>query len=729
MITSIADSLRLLIEPGSVAELRILNAGPKRTISGYFDDVVKMAAVAEHWSGRVPAVYFTLNPVLPDLLARAKNRVIDHARATTTDRDIVKRICLPVDFDVTRPAGISSTEEEHNAALEKAVACRAFLREQSWPDPIYADSGNGAHLDYRINLPTESRLVQRVLEFLARKFDNGRVHVDDAMFNPARIWKLYGTKVCKGDDLADRPHRLSKILEAPATLEIVTAAQLEALVGPESPAPLPPATTPVKSERPYEVRTPREFDLEAWLEKYAHRLPPLGIKREWATKAGIGWKREFEYCPWNADHSNNSAFVGALGSGAPVARCQHHGCKGKNWNDLKAVVGDTETGQWNPPAKNITAAARPANADPIIRKFDQIPDIMTMKIPAIEYLVDGLIARGTITLWTGSDGTAKSFLVQSMSIAVATGGKFLGRHCQIAPVLYLDYENPSFAVRERLDVMAGGPVAGLKVWGTWLEQQPPQVGNELLLSIAKETKPLIIVDPFRYAHGAEENDSTEMMAVMQMLRYCAASGGAVVILHHPAKTEGSTGRGSSAIKGAADVAFLQELSDESGLITLKCTKNRFGERMTVTIRPDYDQGRFEVTDSEAFTRRTTEADKLLEIVTANPGLTQNSWWKESGMKKTRFLALVRDNIGRLWREEKSGSAKLYFPTCSLDREQQGTRGTGQEGDELFPCSLYLEGNREQLGPDPNNCSGNRWEQVTPKQDEETAEISVGEIEL
>jgi hypothetical protein len=720
----------LLIEPGSVAELRILNAGQKRTISGYFNDVVKMAAVAEHWSGRVPAVYFTLNPVLPDLLARASNRVIEHARATTTDNNIVKRIWLPTDFDVTRPAGISSTEEEHTDALERAIACRAFLREQRWPDPIYADSGNGAHLLHRVDLPTDSTLIKRVLEALAARFDNGRVHVDTAMFNPARIWKLYGTLVCKGDNVPARPHRLSKILEAPAELAIVTTAQLEALAGLESPPPPPAAAnTPVKSERPYEVRTHRAFDLEAWLEKHADRLPPLGIKREWPTNgSGIGWKREFEYCPWNSDHTNNSAFVGCLGSGAPVAKCQHHSCQGKNWNDLKAVVGDSETGQWNPPAKNTTAAVMPAVADSI-RQFDQIPDIMTMKIPAIEYLVDGLIARGTITLWTGSDGTAKTFLVQSMSIAVATGKTFLGRQCQIAPVLYLDYENPSFAVRERLDVMAGGPVAGLKVWGTWLEQQPPQLGNELLLSIAKETKPLIIIDPFRYAHGAEENDSTEMMAVMQMLRYCAAAGGAVVILHHPAKTEGSTGRGSTAIKGAADVAFLQELSDESGLITLKCTKNRFGERMTVTIKPDYDEGKFEVTDSEAFTRRSTEAEKLLEIITANPGLSQNSWWKESGMKKTRFLALVKDNVGRLWREEKSGSAKLYFSTCSLDREQQGTRGTGQEGDELFPCSLVLGGNREQLGPDPNNCSGNRWEQVTQKQGEETAEISVGELEL
>jgi putative DNA primase/helicase len=190
-----------------------------------------------------------------------------------------------------------------------------------------------------------------------------------------------------------------------------------------------------------------------------------------------------------------------------------------------------------------------------IRRFDEIPDVRTMEIEPIEFLVDGMISRNTITLWTGTDGTAKTFLIQKLAIAIATGNPFLGRRCQASDVLYLDYENPSFAVRDRLDLMAGDcPTPRLKTWGTWLKNQPPQIGNELLLTIAKETRPLIIVDPFRYSHGAEENDSTEMMAVMQQLRFCAASGGAVIVVHHPAKSEGSTGRGSSAIRGAVDCA-------------------------------------------------------------------------------------------------------------------------------------------------------------------------------
>jgi archaellum biogenesis ATPase FlaH len=371
-----------------------------------------------------------------------------------------------------------------------------------------------------------------------------------------------------------------------------------------------------------------------------------------------------------------------------------------------------------------------------IRCLADIPDIMTMDIPPMEYLVVGLIARGTITLWTGSDGTAKTYLAQKMSVAVASGSKFLGRRCHATPVLYLDYENPSFAVRERLDVMAGEPVPDLKIWGTWLEQQPPQIGNELLLSIAKETKPLIIIDPFRYAHGAEENDSTEMMAVMQMLRYCAAVGGAVVILHHPAKTEGSTGRGSTVIKGAADVAFLQELSDEGGLITLKCTKNRFGPKVSVVIRPNYDEGTFDVVDSPEFTRRESETEKLQDIITATPGLSQNAWWKKSGMMKARFVSLVKSNIGILWTEEKSRSSLRYLPTCSQTKNNSENNRTGQG---VPSCSVVLtslgENNRTarprpgELFSDEGGEPRTGGKETLGKNVEHQPKILVGEVDL
>jgi hypothetical protein len=246
--------------------------------------------------------------------------------------------------------------------------------------------------------------------------------------------------------------------------------------------------------------------------------------------------------------------------------------------------------------------------------------------------------------------------------------------------------------------MAGGPIPGFKVWGTWLEQQPPQIGNELLLTIAREIKPLIIVDPLRFAHGAQENDSTEMGGVMQFLRYCAASGGAVVVLHHLAKTEGSTGRGSSAIRDHSDVAFVQEMSEDSGLITLRGSKNRNGELMMVTIRPDYDSGTFEVTDSPKFTKRADELQKLTKIIEANPGLTQNGIYKVSGMKKSRLVELLKAGNENVWEERKDGPSLRYFSLVPKKGNNPGNKGTGQGVEGCSPVPMSLDGNREQALP-------------------------------
>lgn len=62
-------------------------------------------------------------------------------------------IQFPIDFDPIRSPGISATNSEHKAALERAQACPEFLGEKGWPAPVCADSGNGAHLLSRVRLP------------------------------------------------------------------------------------------------------------------------------------------------------------------------------------------------------------------------------------------------------------------------------------------------------------------------------------------------------------------------------------------------------------------------------------------------------------------------------------------------------------------------------------------------------------------------------------------------
>jgi hypothetical protein len=215
--------LTLIAVPGQIVELRLLRVkrgggGFPITLSGYFDDYEKLTSEAAKHSPVAQGAYITLNPVNADLLARSVNRLqlAGKDSSLTTDGDISLRRWMPIDFDPVRPSGISSTDFEHEVAIDRAVEVREFLCSEGWSDPILGDSGNGAHLLYRIEVPlSDDGLLKRSLQALAFRFDDEKVKVDPAVFNPARIWKLYGTVSRKGDDIPTRPHRLARILEAP----------------------------------------------------------------------------------------------------------------------------------------------------------------------------------------------------------------------------------------------------------------------------------------------------------------------------------------------------------------------------------------------------------------------------------------------------------------------------------------------------------------------------------
>ncbi len=212
-------AIALLFEPRSVVEVRTPLTGAG-VVSGYFDDRPKLASAIQGADAkyRAAGIYYTLNPINSALLARAYNRLQERARYTTSDADILRRRWLPVDLDPVRPAGVSSSDEEHEAAIQRA---RVIARDMSaeWGGPVVADSGNGAHLLYQMDLPNDQDglgFVSGALAELDRRYSDQIVKVDVTSANAARIWKAYGTVARKGDSIPGRPHRLSRILEVPA---------------------------------------------------------------------------------------------------------------------------------------------------------------------------------------------------------------------------------------------------------------------------------------------------------------------------------------------------------------------------------------------------------------------------------------------------------------------------------------------------------------------------------
>jgi hypothetical protein len=216
--TEIARAIGLLFESGDVVEVRIpkTRAG---VVAGYFDDQTIMATAIHNADTkyRASGVYYVLNKINPALLGRAYNRLKERAEYTTADTNILRRRWLPIDLDPVRPAGISSSEGGHAAAIRRARTI-ADEMEKEWDRPIIADSGNGAHLLYRIDLPNTQEALTFVAGALAeldRRYSDDEVKVDVTCANAARIWKAYGTVARKGDSVPGFPHRLSRILEVP----------------------------------------------------------------------------------------------------------------------------------------------------------------------------------------------------------------------------------------------------------------------------------------------------------------------------------------------------------------------------------------------------------------------------------------------------------------------------------------------------------------------------------
>lgn len=357
-------ALQILAPPGGVFEVRALG---DRTASGYYDaDHTPEAAEridALDGAGDHHGIYITLNEINPALLSRRANRIetrLSPKEATTADADIIRRRWLPVDIDPKRPSGISSTDREHAAALKVTEDVAGFLAEFfGFPAAIRADSGNGAHLLYRIDLPNndESRtLIERCLKALGAAFDKPPAEdrpgweIDQTTFNAARIWKLYGTRAQKGDNTPERPHRRARILEVPEAIEVVPREALDRLAA--------LATEEEQPQQPARLRPSggAGIDLDEWLREYGASLPSYHAK----SRPGCRSFYVFDVCPWDSSHRDRSAFMGQFTHGPIFAGCQHNGCARYEWKDLRALVEPKRPK--SSPARRETRAEVPAAA-------------------------------------------------------------------------------------------------------------------------------------------------------------------------------------------------------------------------------------------------------------------------------------------------------------------------------------------------------------------------------
>jgi hypothetical protein len=373
--------LRLVLRPGDVIELRILkvvdNAKyPPFTISGYFDyeHLERLARCALGWTAKAEGCYFTINPVRPDLLARAANRLVKKPERTTSDGEILQRTGLVFDADAIRPAGISATDEEKALAWERINELLHDLTGRGWPTPILADSGNGWHLWYKIDLPVEDcGLVQRVLQAAGAIYTDGRVKIDPALFNPARIIKLYGSAARKGDHIAARPHRWSGLISAPDELQVVPTELLEAFAAEYQPPPPPPKPSARPSRSSDHAKAVRDdggllpgedFEQRATWEEI---LEPHGWTKDRTVGEEIHWTRPGKDGGTSATTGHNAGLHVFTSSAPPFGA-------NENYSKFAVYALLEHTGDFSAAAKALSEqgyGARPTRSHPSVNGQDE----------------------------------------------------------------------------------------------------------------------------------------------------------------------------------------------------------------------------------------------------------------------------------------------------------------------------------------------------------------------
>ena len=548
---SVAEAVRLLVGPGNVTELRALEAITPAdrwpcTQSGYFDDPDKLAEALRGIKS-AKGIYIIPNTVDPALLARAANRIRKTPKGESTqDTDIVRRRWLLVDTDAQRPSGISASDAEHDSAIARTRLIYQYLRDCDWPEPIAADSGNGAHLMYPIDLPPDDgELVQRCLITLADRFDDDAVKVDTAVYNPARIWKLYGTLACKGDSTPDRPHRMAHILSRPDEPRVVDADLLAALA-----SETPTATTQAAWRGNGEA-----FDVGAFIER--HSLDVDG-PHDWRGAQGIGNQWTLRTSPM-CEHHDGAVFLLQHARGAITATCHHNSCSW-TWQDLRERLEPART-------RPISAARKTERADA------WRPNLVCMANVAprpVDWLWPGRIPLGRISLLVGMPGAGKSYLTCDIASRVSTGTPWPdGSDCQRGAVIFITAEDdPHDTVRPRLDAHYADVSRIHLLQGSISEPEPGKTVEvmfcltdvdtlEQAISQVGECR-LIVIDPVGSFLGGRidaHRDNEVRSVLAPVAKIAERHGAAVLVVAHRRKSAGTvaddTAIGSRAFTGIA----------------------------------------------------------------------------------------------------------------------------------------------------------------------------------
>ncbi len=244
-------------------------------------------------------------------------------------------------------------------------------------------------------------------------------------------------------------------------------------------------------------------------------------------------------------------------------------------------------------AENFLAGARETGRDFYLTRGSAL---IAQPAP-LPWLIKKWVPEGCTGMIYGPSGVGKTFVALDMACCVATGREWLGHKVKAGVVVYLAGEG-NYGLRQRLaswcvrnDEYA---LDRLLVSNRPIDLDQPGADAEILRAVRElSTEPvaLIIVDTLNRHMAGDENSAQQTRALINACGVVsAASGAAVMFVHHTGHGEGaqSRERGSSALRASMDVS-INVCKDGDGL-AVKCAKMKDAQE------PEQINGKIESVD-------------------------------------------------------------------------------------------------------------------------------------
>jgi len=223
-------------------------------------------------------------------------------------------------------------------------------------------------------------------------------------------------------------------------------------------------------------------------------------------------------------------------------------------------------------ARAQTAADELGNIAPSRFRLLTIAELRALAPPA--WLLADYLAVNALSVLYGLPGSAKTFLALAWALCIAMGLEWIDRAVKRGNVVYVAAEGGS-GLGQRITAFADSHELAAPD-GIHFIHEPVNLLEardvDALIAATTALSPVLyVVDTLsRCMAGGDENSAQDVGRVIASTdRIRRATGAAVLIVHHTGK-DGLAERGSSALRGAADVMFA--LENDDGVLTLKGSK-------------------------------------------------------------------------------------------------------------------------------------------------------------